>query len=496
MFSSLFGPRQPVPVSTDRVIPVHFFDDTFLLRTFVMYTLFVFDDVLDPEKLHDSLTQLIKRDGWIKLGGRLRKNNHGYLDYHIPAEFTEQRPAIAFTHTSHPIPAAQHPGGGSKIPSSPDPSLGPSVPCDPEHLSDLVRPPAEQSPTGINSYLSSDRPALGLHVTSFTDKTCISISWPHLAFDAMGKKALLEAWMAVLSGEEDTIPTPAGFAKDPLAELGMHPTEEHVLAEKRVGNMGLMGYALWNIFGLISPKEIRMVCLPKAFWQGMVAQCRAELSTEGGVTPFFTEGDVLVAWWMRLCSVHLPPTSTKTIAANMAVSLRKALVDSDVLPEGQPYIGNALSFANATAPACDVLTKPLSWLALKVREAIASQTTRSQIEAYASLVREYSPGMRVPVLFGDAGMQMLLVSNWQKARLFEIDFAAAWVGGGKGKDPCRASYIQCNQDPNFPDAFPIVGKDARGNYWISGYRAKGLWGIQEREIKRQARNAEEGKPYW
>lgn len=34
----------------------------------------VFDDVLDPEMLRKALEGLVKRDGWQRLGGRLRKN--------------------------------------------------------------------------------------------------------------------------------------------------------------------------------------------------------------------------------------------------------------------------------------------------------------------------------------------------------------------------------------------------------------------------------------
>lgn len=36
--------------------------------------MFVFDDVLDAEKLRDSLEKLARHDGWNKLGARLRKD--------------------------------------------------------------------------------------------------------------------------------------------------------------------------------------------------------------------------------------------------------------------------------------------------------------------------------------------------------------------------------------------------------------------------------------
>lgn len=74
MLGYLFGQKKaPERVVTDRVVPVGFFDNTILFRTFVMYTLFVFDDVLDTEKLRSSMESVISRPGWNKMGARLRR---------------------------------------------------------------------------------------------------------------------------------------------------------------------------------------------------------------------------------------------------------------------------------------------------------------------------------------------------------------------------------------------------------------------------------------
>ena len=72
MFGFTYSQKPRVP--TDTVVPVGFFDDTIIFRTFVLYTLFVFDDVLDPTLLRASLESLVSRPGWKKLGARLRKN--------------------------------------------------------------------------------------------------------------------------------------------------------------------------------------------------------------------------------------------------------------------------------------------------------------------------------------------------------------------------------------------------------------------------------------
>ncbi|TPX07382.1 uncharacterized protein E0L32_002148 [Thyridium curvatum] len=481
----LLGLKSEVPVvPTDQVIPLHWFEDGFMWKTVIVYTLLAFDEALDPETLRDSLTRLIQRDGYKKLGARIRKNAQGGVEYHVPAEFTADRPALAFTHVHHDMLMSDHPVA-SKIPK-PTGLSGPTVVGDPEELSELSR--AGNAALSLDAWLTTDRPTLGLHVTTFRDATTVSLCWPHLAFDAMGKKAILEGWMLALQGREDEIPTPIGYDTDPLAELGKHAKEKHLLADRRVGNVGMAGYVARNVVGLLGPKEIRMVCIPAAFWQKMVADVRAELAGLGAAAgeepPFVTEGDVLVAWWTRVCCSHMGESSTALVAAQNAMSLRRVLADDLLSPADRPFISMALTFPTVLLPAGEILTKPLSWLALQFRNAIKEQGAREQVEAYAALQREFNASMRTPVFFGDSGMYNLFYSNWQRAGLFDFDFRLA--AKTPTEKPLRASYIHCVQDPAFPEGWPISGKDEKGNYWISGFRQKGLWAKVEAELKAQS----------
>jgi hypothetical protein len=71
---SLFGRKPAVSLDpTDRVIPLHFFENSPLVQGNNMAVSLAFDEVLDPEKLRASLEGLVKREGWQRLGGRLRK---------------------------------------------------------------------------------------------------------------------------------------------------------------------------------------------------------------------------------------------------------------------------------------------------------------------------------------------------------------------------------------------------------------------------------------
>jgi hypothetical protein len=58
----------------DRIVPLNFFDDGPLWRAFILYSMFVFEEVLDAAKLQTSLERLVHKDGWWKLGARLRQN--------------------------------------------------------------------------------------------------------------------------------------------------------------------------------------------------------------------------------------------------------------------------------------------------------------------------------------------------------------------------------------------------------------------------------------
>lgn len=75
----LFG-RKPSPahIPGDRIVPLHFFESSPLVQGNNMAVSLVFDDVLDPDKLRESLEGLVKREGWQRLGGRLRKNVRRY----------------------------------------------------------------------------------------------------------------------------------------------------------------------------------------------------------------------------------------------------------------------------------------------------------------------------------------------------------------------------------------------------------------------------------
>ncbi|KAL6692413.1 hypothetical protein J3F84DRAFT_108135 [Trichoderma pleuroticola] len=484
MFEYLFNPsKAPQPVPTDLIVPVGFFDDTIIFRTFVLYTLFIFDDVLDPESLRTSLERIVSRPGWNKLGARLRRNDRGQLEHHIPASFSPDRPAVGFDHVDHGTLAVEDHPAGSCIPRPPR-NGRPAIVGDPDKLSELIY--GQEVPRKLDDYIYTDRPQLGLHVVSFKNSTIVVLHWLHLTFDAMAKRSLLNAWMLMLQGREDEIPEPLAPHEYILEHCGKKPTEPHVLAEYHMSKPGLVWWVLQNCYNLMfKQQEHRMVCVPANYLTKLREKALAELATqapgEKWEAPFVSEGDVLVAWIARLAIANLSEDSEKPIAVQQAYQWRPIL--KDLIPDKRPFLSNCVGFLVTLMPAKDILQKPLSYLASQIRRSIEEQGSREQVEAYTSLIR-LDPANRAPPFFGSTSMQLLMFSNWQKANMYETDLSAAAVT--PRRTPLTPSYVQSVQGPyNFSDGIIIVGKDVEGNYWFSGNRAKGLWAIMEKKMEEE-----------
>lgn len=354
---------------------------------------------------------------------------------------------------------------------------------DPDEFRSLFRP--EGAPTTLAQYLSKDVPQLGLHIVSFVDRTIVVIYWPHTLMDALGKRAFLNAWVLMLEGRDDEVEAPVGFDTDPLAELGKHPSEAHKLEKHRLSLLGLASYGMRNALDFVRTPQNRMVCIPKAFIEDLRGSAVAALAAETGeAEPYLSHGDVLCAWWTRLVLTHLSSASHRTVVLNNAYSLRETLAD-DLLPAGSRsgYVSNATFFIHVLLPLDEVLGAPLHRVALAIRQAILGIGTRAQVEAFAALWRQ-SLG-KLPPFFGDSGMHMITYSNWDKARLFETNFSAAVVqSAASSQTSGKPVYIQNNQfGLILPNAFPIIGRDGHGNFWLSGYLTKGAWATIEQQLE-------------
>ncbi|KAH7411894.1 hypothetical protein DE146DRAFT_641671 [Phaeosphaeria sp. MPI-PUGE-AT-0046c] len=461
----------------DLVIPLHYFDYNTMFTSITMHAIMVYDEVLDPEKLRSSLSQLIGRETWKKLGARLKKGRNG-IDLHIPQAFSSTRPAITYEHVSFDMVKADHPAA-SRIPSFKSvPSGRPALVGSPEEWNELCC--GSNPPKTSADYVRSDRPVTGLRVVTFRDATIVDLHWLHIAADAMALKAILDNWVLVLQGREAEIPPLHGFDEDPLRELGLHPTEPFDLAGSELSKWGTASFVMRNGYSIaLGKKENRTLCIPARYLETLRNTTRRELKDVGREDQFLTDNDIIVAWFSRLAFSHLPLDKPVTIM--QAMSIRRAL-EKDLLPPGKPYVSNCLSYTSVLKTKKDV-DQSLGLLAGDIRQGINKHSTREQIEAFWSMGRANAwPLGPMPIFFGQSDMHHIGFSNWKKVEANFTDFSTASVC--QRDTPLYPSFVsQVQGGIAYPDGFVITGQDAQGNYWLEGYRPSGLWAHVEKLLQ-------------
>lgn len=472
------APPQPPTVASDTVIPLFDDDDSKIFRSMVLCCMLRFDDVLDPEKLRASLAKLLERRDWRKPGARIRLNSKGKLDYHVPDRFDESRPPFAYSHETFQTKISEHPLA-ARLPSGFS-GESPAVVVDPNEFLPLMATP--DGPRKLSDYLYTDEPQLGLHIVSFADATLVTVRWPHVSADAMGLAELFRAWEAVLAGREGDVLPLHGFDSDPLAGFGAVAAEPYRLAERQLSMWQLVVFGVRQALeSLWYPGEdARILCVPGAYVASLRAAALGELAgaAAAGAPAFVSEGDVLAAWLMGLLAEHAPLDPRQTVALLLAIDRRPSLA-ADYLPAATAYFHNAASAAFTLLPAGDLRGRPLGRAAAAVRTSLDELRTRGQLEAFAKVNRDVLHRTGFPPLYGDAWMQLVIVSNWSKARFFEVDFSPAVVGSaGASRRPGRPSYSQscCHSDGfSTRNAFQIAGKDGDGNYWLTATLRRGVW---------------------
>jgi hypothetical protein len=396
----------------------------------------------------------------------------------------------------------------------------PVVLANTELFESLCHNPA--TPHNLKGYLNSDLPQLAIQTISFSDATLIGLVWPHTLLDALGREALFNAWKLVLQGRENEVLELHGYDQDPLDNLGSNAKkEDSVLYPKMLTGLALLLLFIRMLLSSLwhrKSEESRVICLPKSFVERLKKQANCELEImrdaiagkkdtnrpailldldskrsndrlKSNIAPYISDHDILSAYIAYLQNLHQSPDSNQTIAIMYPIGLRSILSKS-LLPAEKAYIGNALSGVIAFTTVKELLTKPIAQTASESRLALLQQSTIEQVEAFTALKRSVEANGSMAV-FGDSGMKKAVISNWTKAKFFDIDFSAAVVSKGeKTKDERsgRPTYVHagmhCSGIFTSRDTFQIHGKDAGGNYWISGRLLKRQWELIKNEFER------------
>lgn len=399
------------------------------------------------------------------------------------------RPAFIFTTAEHEMNISEHPLG-SQLPSpGQDQSfLSPSS----AFFSSLVR--HEDSPRELADWIYSDRPQLHIHVVHFQDATLVTVSYVHTLLDAIARTSFFKAWIAVMEGRvEDVLPF-VPFDCDPAFELGTKASlKDYTNYSQVMGMFSLVVFGLRYILELLRywNEEEHPIRLPGRCIEKLRVAAMQELTTTSSnpaKKPFVSEGDIVVAWWVRTMTQALKPASNRTITIMNVFNIW------DLFPEWFPnsaagFIGNSFFYSYTLLAAKDVLRDTnLGYVSSTNRQALVDHRTRGQVQAMAAIKRE-SFAKAAPVV-GDSNLLFMACTNQHKARYFDLDFSVAVLKPGTPLDQRphalgRPSFINdiehCRGYPT-RNVLRIIGKDAAGDYWLLFKTRAGAWPEIHRQL--------------
>ncbi|EFQ96993.1 LysR family regulatory protein [Nannizzia gypsea CBS 118893] len=497
-------PASPPTVPTDTIIPFHFWDDDHHTRGLSFDIAFRFDDILDHEKLRRALSRLLEIGDWRKLGARIRRNTDGELEYHVPQHFNVERPGFAYSTATYSMNIADHPQA-SRLAQPHDlhaagrPSVFSTAYATTPEFRSFIR--TADFPDRLEGWLCSDSPQLAIRIINFQDGSLITISFLHSLTDMIGLNDILDAWTAVLRGQEEQVKPFVGFSQDPLA--GLSRTKSNSLQKYVFADTLLMGFA-WFLFALRyiltvelfwqRREEDRVIFLPARYLQQMREEATEELTLknhgDSSNPPFISEGDVLFAWWTKIVLQAESPSPSRTINMRNTYCCRSILAELGHMPSATSALVTNAVFATLTFLSVrQVLEEPLSFTASEVRKSLIQQRTPEQLRALDAIQRNTLDNAHHPALFGNPNMYMIMISNWVKAKLFQVDFSAAVQREGMSLDERSnqlgmPSCIQGTGTKGYAtrNTGVVIGKDAAGNWWLLYTLRKQSWPAVEEQI--------------
>lgn len=476
-------------VHADEIFPTHFIDNTPTIRACIVNYTFRYQAVLDASKLRESLVTLLDVGDWRKLRGRLRANRSGQYEIHVPSVHTVERPAIRFSHTTLDVGIEEHP-------------LACQLPCDTAGLPVVTKgfhsfsqfSASSDQPLDLKTYLTTDEPLISLHITSFKEATLVAINFPHVIADVTATAALLSAWSRVASGELNQVPPLFGAREDVLgpnstASSDKYPTP-FVLEYMLVSGLSMAKFAMRHIWDLFMTPTVHdgFIFLPTSFIQQLRRHAEEELRNRKDPSrpSFLSDGDLIIAWGSRMVFLSRSKTRSAVIinVFNVRTRLSRPLID----PAGA-YIQNLIMASSTILPSGVGAGESTGQIAIRVREALAAQTTEEQVLSLARLGRANGGGMP---LFGLADSMVVPWTNWCKAQIAEkaagLGSAVAGPSDGKAGSASKHKFLThwgagINMANGYRDGFVIYAKTVDGGYWLHGWLRAETWDMIRSEIE-------------
>ncbi|KAJ5368014.1 uncharacterized protein N7496_007774 [Penicillium cataractarum] len=474
----------------EEVYPLHKLDDIKSFRNNVIWMM-RFNDVLDAEKLADSLSRLLEIGDWKKLGGRLRFKADGKLEvvFRKLPETGERN--VFFTHDSYEMRIQDHPLA-SCLPNATD---GPSTHLVSEDFRPFIARP--NYPSFVQS-VQRREPSIALHVSSFKDATLVALSWPHVLMDASAGKALLSGWSSVLAGRESDVPVVTGAREDILlqatASEKLENSEEFKLEKNCLTGVKLLVFqlrCLWDKF-CNQPRQQRALFIPEPVLNKLKAEILQEIENEGRSTqdvPFASEGDILIAWICQAAASTMPRPRPMVIMSFLDIRPRIPEIRKSTEVFLQNMVLSTYAFLSARTA-----TGSIGAVAVSHRRHFAEQSTEKQTLCFLKRVyRDIDVAKNPRLFFGESTAVPILINNVSKAELIKlVDFGPAVLHQGESsetrKNPVGSMVTYWNEGlergwSGFNVCW-IQGRDHRGNFWMMANLLPRTWAKLEEHLRR------------
>ncbi|CAG7559027.1 unnamed protein product [Fusarium equiseti] len=461
----------PQKVEMDDVYPLHMLDDTETLRGTVITWTLRFDDVLDADKLHDSLSRLLDVGDWRKLGGRLRLNGQGALEIHVPTPFTPERPAVAYSCEKLRVDIDDH-ELGRQLPKVTDKV---SIQPGPENFKAFATRP--DAPQTLSDFIYPDVPLLSLHITAFDNATLVGLSWPDALMDVIGQQELLRAWSLVVSGREVDVPPVLGAREDALqTAVGTSDWDEKFeMGEQQLEGAALEQFCLRYAFDSMTGPgaESKVIHLPATAIEALRRHVEADLDKSTRDVPFLSNNDILTAWAARIVGLSQP--QPRPVTALYVINARFRI--SSLYQADGVFIHN-MAVPGFTVISLDESTGPLGQIALANRQQLRRQAKENQVKAFVRALQKNAAGGGPRLLCGSSDAVLMPLTNWERADIFgSVDFSAAVTRPGKSNNPGHITYHHPSSmgPATHKNLFVVLGKDGDGGYWLNSHLTQRGW---------------------
>jgi hypothetical protein len=213
-------------------------------------------------------------------------------------------------------------------------------------------------------------------------------------------------------------------------------------------------------------------------------------SEDGEKVSFISEADVIFAWWTRIVLRAERPFPSRTLNMRNTCCCRSLLEELGLIPSvASALVTNAVFGTITFLKVRQVLELSLAFTASEIRKALIQQRKAEQLRALDAIRRDRLESKHHPAIFGDPNMFMFMISNWEKAKLFNVNFSGAVAKRGlslenRKNQLGRPSCIQGSGTKHYAtrNTGVVIGKDAGGNYWLSYNLRKEAWPKVEEEL--------------